>query len=219
MTTAGDIVLELEGLADPDEYRKVLGRVGDPHAVLGIRMHDVFDLARRHTGLELADVAELLDQPAYEARMVGVSILDAWARKRRAGVDDRRAWARLYLDKHDRLDQWDLVDRAAPRVIGGWLLVAEPAERAVLRELAGSPDENRRRTAITATFWLIRHGELDDAIEIADRLVDDPEPLVRTAVGVALREVGRVDASRRDAFLAEHAERVSASVRRVAAGR
>lgn len=216
MTAAGEIVAELEGLADPDEYPKVLGRVGDPDAVIGVRMRDVFDLARRHTDVELADVAELLDQPAYEARMVAVSILDAWARDHQATVEDRQAWAQLYLDEHGRLDQWDLVDRAAPRVIGGWLLVAEPVERAVLSELAGSADRNRRRTAITATYWLVRHEELDDALRIADRLVDDPEPLVRTAVGVALREVGRVDASRRDAFLTEQADRVPAAVRRVA---
>jgi 3-methyladenine DNA glycosylase AlkD len=219
VTAAGGIVAELAGLADPDEYRKVLARVGDPDAVIGVAMRDVFDLARRHTGLELADVAALFDQPAYEARMVAVSILDAWARDRRATVADRRAWAQLYLDRHDRLDQWDLVDRAAPRVIGGWLLVAEPVERGVLTELAGSADRNRRRTAITATYWLVRHDELDEALRIADRLIDDPEPLVRTAVGVALREVGRVNASRRDAFLTERADRVPAAVRRVALAR
>ncbi len=100
--------------------------------------------------------------------------------------------------------------------IGGWLLVSDPAERRVLTELAASPDPNRRRTAITATFWLVRHGETTDALAIADRLVDDPEVLVRNSVAVALREVGRIDASQRDEFLAAHAHRVSAPVRRVA---
>ena len=158
----------------------------------------------------------LLDEPSYEARMVAVSILDLLARTPRASTEDRRAWAALYLDRHDRLDQWDLVDRAAPRVIGGWLLVADPAERQVLTALAASSDPNRRRTAITATFWLVRHGETTDALAIADRLVDDPEALVRNSVAVALREVGRIDENQRDVFLAGHAIRVSAPVRRVA---
>jgi hypothetical protein len=34
---AGETVADLEGLADPDEYRKVLGRVSDPDAVIGVR--------------------------------------------------------------------------------------------------------------------------------------------------------------------------------------
>ena len=216
MTTAAAIVRELQASADPGEHAKVLARVGDPAAVIGVRMRDVFDLARRHSRLELGEFEALLDERSYEARMVAVSILDLKARDRGSSLRDRRAWAAVYLERHDRLDQWDLVDRAAPRVIGGWLLVADPAERRVLTVLAASPDPNRRRTAITATFWLVRHGQTAEALEIAARLVDDPEPLVRSSVAVALREVGRLDASQRDAFLAAHPTRVSAPVRRVA---
>jgi 3-methyladenine DNA glycosylase AlkD len=216
VTTAAAIVGALQASADPGEHAKVLARVGDPAAVIGVRMRDVFDLARRHSTLELGEVDALLDEPSYEARMVAVSILDFKARQPGSSLQDRRAWAALYLDRHDRLDQWDLVDRAAPRVIGGWLLAADPAERRVLSELAASSDPNRRRTAITATFWLVRHDQASEALEIAARLVDDPEPLVRSSVAIALREVGRIDASRRDAFLVGHATRVSAPVRRVA---
>jgi 3-methyladenine DNA glycosylase AlkD len=215
MTTAAEVVAELSALADQAEHAKTLGRVGDPEAVLGVRMREVFGVAKRHTSLDLTEVAALLAEPSYEARMVAVSILDFKAR-RRATPAERRSWAELYLNNHDRLDQWDFVDRAAPRVIGGWLLEADPTERTVLTELAASPDPNRRRTAITATFWLIRHGQLDDALAIAERLVDDPEVLVRNSVGVALREVGRVDVERRDAFVAEHPERISRPVLRVA---
>ena len=132
VTTAAAIVRELHASADPGQYAKVLARVGDPAAVIGVRMRDVFDLARRHPTLELDEIDALLDEPSYEARMVAVSILDLRARDTTAPAEDRRAWAALYLDRHDRLDQWDLVDRAAPRVIGGWLLVSDPAERQVL---------------------------------------------------------------------------------------
>jgi len=62
----------------------------------------------------------------------------------------------------------------------------------------------------------VRHGETADALALADRLVDDPEALVRNSVAVALREVGRIDENQRDVFLAGHAIRVSAPVRRVA---
>ena len=100
----------------------MLGRVGDPEAVIGVRMREVFDLAKLHPTLELNEVAALLEERSYEARMVAVSVLDFLARGRRAPAEERRTWAKLYLNNHDQLDQWDFVDRAAPRVIGGWLL-------------------------------------------------------------------------------------------------
>lgn len=186
-------------------------RVGDPHLVIGVRMRDVFDLAAAHVGAGLDEVEELLEQPHYETRLVAVSILNAKARDRRAAPEDRRAWASLYLAHHDRIDLWDLVDRAAPRVVGGWLLGED--DRSVLDRLAASDAPMERRTAITACFWLVRHGELDDALRIAGRLAHDPEHLVRTNVGVALREVGRRDPARRDAFLAAHPGLPAAVVR------
>ena len=207
VTTAAAIVRDLHASADPGEHAKVLARVGDPAAVIGVRMRDVFDPGQA----PLDPRARRDRRPARRAIVRGAHGGRQHPRPQGPGpgrlARDRRAWAALYLNRHDRLDQWDLVDRAAPRVIGGWLLAADPAERRVLTELAASPDPNRRRTAITATFWLVRHGQAGEALDIAARLVDDPEPLVRNSVAVALREVGRLDADRRDAFLAAHPTR------------
>lgn len=197
-----EVVAALRAVATPEEHAKVVRRVGDPHLVIGVRMRDVFDLAARHADAGLDEVEELLEQPHHETRLVAVSILDAKARNRHASQEDRRAWASLYLAHHDRIDLWDLVDRAAPRVVGGWLLGED--DRRVLERLARSDAPMERRTAITACFWLVRHGQLDDALRIAHLLVDDPEHLVRSNVGVALREVGRRDPARRDAFLESH---------------
>ncbi|MCA0345669.1 MAG: DNA alkylation repair protein [Actinobacteria bacterium] len=34
---------------------------------------------------------------------------------------EREQRYRFYLDRHDAIDAWDMVDRAAPRVVGGYL--------------------------------------------------------------------------------------------------
>ncbi len=219
MSARVDAVLAgLRAAATPEEHAKVRRRVGGrSELVVGVRMRDVFALATAHRDAGLDEVAELLDQPWYEVRVVAVSILDATARSRRATQSDRAAWASLYLAGHDRIDTWDLVDRAAPRVVGGWLL--GETDRSVLDRLARSAAPMERRTAITACFWLVRHGELDDALRVAALLVDDPEHLVLTNVGVALREVGRRDPGRRDAFLARHGTGLPAAIRRTALSR
>ena len=71
----------------------------------------------------------------------------------------REALYDLYLRRHDRIDNWDLVDRAAPHVVGGWLA---DKPRDVLYELAKSASPNERRTAIVATWFFIRADDVDD---------------------------------------------------------
>jgi 3-methyladenine DNA glycosylase AlkD len=106
-----------------------------------------------------------------------------------------------------------MVDRAAPRVVG-WYLLDKP--RDPLYELAASPDRWRRRTAVTATFFLIRNHEVDDALAISRLLLADPEPLILKSVGTALRDVGREAPDRLSAFLAQHSGEMSRPVLRLA---
>lgn len=209
--TADEIIERLRDLADPVEFAKISRRV-DPGQVLGVRMKYQFDLAKAAAGLDLAEVRKLLRSPWYEARMVAVSILDFRARKAADDSDERRALYELYLSEHSHIDTWDLVDRAAPRVLGGFLL---HRSRAPLFDLARSPNVWKRRSAITAAFWIIRSGDLDDPLALADLLLDDPEHFVQTSVGTALREVGRVDAGVLQAFVAKNAARISPTTRRL----
>ncbi|MDQ4138218.1 MAG: DNA alkylation repair protein [Actinomycetota bacterium] len=211
MINADQIIERLHALADEAERAKILKRM-PADQVIGVRMKSVFDLAKEHTRLPLDQVEALLDSHFYEARMVAVSILDFRARIPRLPEEERAALFDLYLRRHDRIDTWDLVDRAAPRVVG-WYLLEKP--RDVLYRLAASPNIWERRTAITASFWLIRAGDVDDALALADLLLKD-EHLIQTSVGTALREIGRVAPERLDEFLDRNASRISATTRRIA---
>ena len=175
---------------------------GDDTEIIGVRMKHIFDTARAFERMPLGEVGRLIDVPCYEARMAAVSVLDFKARRPTTTDDERRAMYELYMSRHDQLDTWDYIDRSAPRVVGWYLL---HRSRAPLFDLAASTDIWRRRTAITAAFWLIRQGDLDDPLALAGILLHDREELVNKPVGTALREIGKVDASRLVAFLTGHA--------------
>ncbi len=212
--TAEGVRAALDAAASAQERDKIRARMTeDAVQVIGVRMGTVFDIAKSHTRMPLAEVDRLLDSDVYEMRVVAVSILDFKARVRGLSDSDRKDLYDLWMRRLDRIDTWDCIDRSAPRVVG-WYLLDKP--RDVLFDLARSPDWWRRRAAITAAFWIIRNGDLDDPLALCEMLADDPEHLVQTNVGVALREIGRVDSARLEEFLTRRGDDLSAQARRTA---
>lgn len=209
--TAESVRAALEAEASADERAKIQRRMTDDRtAVIGVPMRVVFETAKANARMPLAGVEQLLESDVYEQRMVAVSILDFKARARGA---DRQALYDVWMRHLDRIDTWDYIDRAAPRVVGGYLL---DKPRDVLFELSRSDDRWHRRMAITAAFWIIRSGDLDDPLALCEILAADPEHLVQTNVGVALREIGRIDRVRLEQFLERRGDDLSAHARRTA---
>ena len=128
--------------------------------------------------------------------------MDFQARRPSTDNERRRELYELYVRRHDRIDTWDMVDRAAPYVVGGYLF---DRSRAPLYTLARSSNWWERRTAIVATYYFIRQDDLDDTFAIADLLADDPEELVQKAVGGWVREAGKRDQERLLDYLDRHA--------------
>jgi 3-methyladenine DNA glycosylase AlkD len=128
-------------------------------------------------------------------------VLDFQARK--AKLPDEAVYE-LYLNRHDAIDSWDMVDRAAPHVVGRYLL---DRPRDPLFELAASADPLRRRTAITAPLYFARFGtpdDLPDLFALARLLLADTDPVVSKPVGIALKYAGVLDEPALLAFLDEH---------------
>lgn len=168
----------------------------------GIGMGKIFALAKEFRAMSPTEIERLLEGDGHAVRVGAVSIMDWQARDRKTTSERRRELFDLYLRRHDRIDTWDLVDRAAIHVVGEHL-VDQP--RSILDQLACSEVPMERRTAILSTYAFIRRGELDDTYRIAGTLVGDPEDLVAKAVGWMLREAGKRDRPRLESFLDAHA--------------
>jgi len=200
--TASEFVGQLMSLGGPGSpSRAETASPGNDRPVT-LRMGDVFALAKRFIDLEPDQIEELLESSVHEVRVGAVSIMDFQARRRGTPTRRREALYQLYLRRHDRIDDWDLVDRAAPSVVGQYL---DDKPRDPLYRLARSENVWERRTAIVATWHFIRHGQLDDTFAIAELLIDDREHVIQTAVGGWVREAGKRDATRLRAFLDAHA--------------
>jgi 3-methyladenine DNA glycosylase AlkD len=165
-------------------------------------MRDLFALAKTYQAADPAEIRTLLRHPVDEVRLGAVSIMDFQARDRKTAVQRRRELYELYMDNHDRIDSWSMVDRAAPYVVGGYLW---DKPRQPLYDLAASPRPMERRTAIVATYYFIRQHDLDDTFQIGEILSHDPDELVQKAVGGWVREAGKQDVDRLRAYLDRNA--------------
>jgi DNA alkylation repair enzyme len=218
--TAERFVHDLGEHQSDEELRKIQryfksgdGDYGEGDVFLGVRMGDVFKLAKRYIDMPPAEIERLLESPLHEVRAGGCSIM-AKQTARKGTPESRRAELyALYLRRHDRINNWDLVDLAARDVVGGHLA---DKPRDVLYELARSESLWERRTAIVATAWFIRDGELDDTFAIAELLIGDDEDLIHKAAGGWLREAGKKDRPRLLAFLDEHAAEMPRTMLRYA---
>ena len=216
--TAGRFVERLTAYRSPDHLRKYqrafrVAEGGD--RFIGVRMGQVFALAKEFIELPPAELDQLLDSPIHEVRVGALSIMDKQARRRRTPEGRRRELFELYLRRIDRIDNWDLVDLAAPYVVGGYLFDFD-RPRDVLDELARSESPWQRRTAIVATGYFIRQGEVDDTFRIAELLAADDHDLVQKATGWMLREAGKRDRQRLLEFLDRRAARLPRTLLRYA---
>jgi len=183
------------------ETRLRLHRTVDADGRSHVAARNVFAVAKAFIDMAPVQIEDLLGSPDHDHRVGAVSIMDFQARRNSTPQARRAELYELYVRRHDLINNWDLVDRAAPWVIGCYL---NDKPRTQLYTFAASPSQWERRTAIVATYHFIRHNDLDDTFAIADLLVNDPEPLVQKAVGGWIREAGKRAPTRLRGFLDHH---------------
>jgi 3-methyladenine DNA glycosylase AlkD len=186
--------------SEEDEYKEV-------------SMGQVFTLAKEFMDMPPKEIEKLLESPIHKVRAGAVSIMDWQARSKKTPESRRKELFDLYIKRHDRINDWDLVDRSAPYVVGGYL---SDNPRDILYKLARSKSPWERRTAITATYYFIRQGDLDDTFKIAELLVNDPHDLVQKAVGGWVREAGKKDSQKLLRFLDKYAATMPRTILRYA---
>ena len=216
---AGDIERDLMEAARPDKvevlasfFKSGCGEYGEGDVFIGVSVPDNRRVARRHLDAGLDDVRRLLQSPVHEVRLCALLVLVE--QYKRGDAARRREIYDFYLTVTDRINNWDLVDLSCQYIIGPQLM--DGGDRSVLVMLAASESMWRRRIAVVSTLWMVRHGEVDDAIGICTMLLGDREDLIRKACGWVLREVGKKDKGRLTAFLDRHAGDMSRTTLRYA---
>src|SRR4051812_21584254 len=192
--TAKYFIERLKLLQSDDELKKIQryfktgkGTYSEGDVFMGVRMGDLFSLAKEFGDMPVKELEKLLESPVHEVRAGAVSIMDKASRSKKISEGRRKEFFELYMNRHDRINNWDLVDLGCLYMTGSYLY---DKPRAILYKLARSKDLWKRRTAILSTCYFIRQGDLDDTYAISELLLNDKEDLVHKATGWMLRFAG-----------------------------
>jgi len=205
-TSLGQLKAELQSLADPERARILSrffktgkGQYGEGDVFLGITVPGQRSVAKRYHALSFKDIEKLLFSKTHEHRLAALLILVIQYKK--ADDRSRRKIIDFYLSHTGRINNWDLVDLSAEKILGDYLV---DKDKAVLYRLAQSRNLWERRMAIIATFAFIKNNAFEDTLRIAEMLLDDHHDLIHKAAGWMLREIGKRDLKSEEEFLQEH---------------
>lgn len=175
------------------------GEYGEGDVFLGLTVPQIREICRKYPDLKLAEIGELLKSKFHEERLAALLILvhqfqDAMISH---SVSGRDRIFKFYLKNAKRVNNWDLVDLSAPKIVGAYLL---DKNRNILYKLAKSKNIWERRIAVLATAAFIKEGDFKEILKISEMLLNDRHDLIHKAVGWMLREVGKPRNVHRDAL-------------------
>lgn len=173
------------------------GEYGHGDLFLGVRMPIVRTIAKENISLKLNDVKKLIKSKYHEERLLGLIILTNKYGKSRC-ENEKEDLYQIYISHFKFINNWDLVDVTCPHIIGKHLM---DKDRSILYTWAKSDDLWTKRIAMITNWWLVRKGDLSEVFKISKILLKDEHDLIHKAVGWMLREAGKKDIQKLEAFL------------------
>lgn len=175
------------------------GQYGEGDKFLGVMVPQTRAVAKKHKDATLKDVARLLESEWHEERLCGVLMLVE--RFSKADKPLQKELFNFYMSHSQKINNWDLVDLSAPRIVGAYLI---DKDKKILYKYAKSKNLWQRRISIISTLYFVSKKEYSDALKISEMLLEDKHDLIHKAVGWTLREIGKRDLAVEEKFLVKH---------------
>ena len=172
------------------------GEYGDGDKFVGIKVPVQRKIANEFKNLTYSELKVLLASKIHEERLIALLILVHKYTK--SDESEKEKIYNFYLNNRKGINNWDLVDLSAPKIIGEHLL---NKDRKILFDFAKSKNLWERRVAILSTLAFIRMDDFYITLQIADILIEDEHDLIHKAVGWMLREVGKKNLKVEEDFL------------------
>lgn len=180
-------------------FKRGEGEYGEGERFLGITVPLQRQIAKSYASLSFSELEVLLRSKLHEERLTALLIL-ILQYQLATSLQQKRIYD-FYFANVAGINNWDLVDLSAPKIVGPFLL---DKNKKHLYELVRSKSLWERRIAIVATIAFIRENSFTDTLSLTQKLLKDKEDLLHKAAGWMLREVGKRDFEVLSVFLREY---------------
>lgn len=206
MASLNDIRKRLRTKANPIKakilqgfFKTAKGEYGYGDLFLGVTVPDIRKIAETSKDLSLPSIEKLLHSKIHEERLLALlTLIYIYESANNSG---KHTICKFYISNRRFVNNWDLVDLSAPKIVGDYLLTRN---KKALYRLATSENLWDKRISIISTLTFIRKNKFSDTLRIAKILLRDDNDLIHKAVGWMLREVGNRSRSTEELFLKRH---------------
>ena len=219
MLTLSGLRKELKSKADKKKakilqrfFKTGPGEYGEGDVFLGVVVPEIRKIVKEYDSLKLKDVAKLLRSKIHEEKLTALLVM---VNKFQA-EEEREKIYRLYLKTTKYINNWDLVDLSADKIVGDYLL---NKPKLILYKLAKSKNVWERRIAVMSTFNFIKNNKFEETLKIAKTLLNDEHDLIHKAVGWMLREIGKRDLKTEEKFIKKYCKKMPRTMLRYAVER
>jgi len=165
------------------------GEYGEGDKFLGLTVPTCRILVKELIDISDKDLENILTSSYHEERLIAILILVKRFEKTKDEKIRKEIYS-YYLSHTKYINNWDLVDLSAPRIVGKYLVDKKDREK-ILLDLAKSKLLWERRIAVLASSIFIYDKDPDITFKLVDLLMKDKEDLMHKACGWMLREIGK----------------------------
>lgn len=201
---------ELIALGNPEKatllssfFQTKEGQYAHGDIFLGITVPQIRKTVAPYKMLSLEEIKKLLNSKFHECRFAALILLVYQFERGDDSLQENIY--NFYLSNTQNINNWDLVDVSAHKIVGAWL---KDKDRTKLYDLSRSNWLWDQRIAIVATFAFIRKNDFDDILRLSAFFLTHSHHLIHKACGWMLREVGKRDIAVLKHFLDKHASQM-----------
>ncbi|MBH1958746.1 MAG: DNA alkylation repair protein [Flavobacteriia bacterium] len=194
-----DLALPEKAAFFPRFFKAGKGEYAEGDAFIGVTVPDQRKIVKEYwQRISLPEIEELLSSKIHEHRHCALLILVNKFEKAKT-EKDKNDIVRFYLKHKKFVNNWDLVDNSAYKILGRHAFETENEN--LLRSLAAEENIWSKRMAIVATMFYVKKGKFELLKELALYNMHHPHDLMHKANGWLLREMGNKNEAELFSFL------------------
>ena len=172
------------------------GQYGEGDKFLGITVPNTRSVAKQYKDAPFTVIEKLLYSKIHEERLCALLILVHQFQE-----EQQKPIVDFYLKHAKQVNNWDLVDLTADKILGPWLI---DKDKHIIHQLMKSDNLWEQRISILTTFHFIKNNKFEETLKIAEHFLTHKHDLIHKATGWMLREVGKRDQAIEEKFLQKH---------------